>query len=89
MCHYTKREGAILKFFYLTCMLGGALNLYNDENFCFYFGMAIGGAKEQCINLEAFANFLGLLESIPFHDTGSSHGSDEHAMPDSRYISFI
>ncbi|GKU86510.1 hypothetical protein SLEP1_g1023 [Rubroshorea leprosula] len=65
---------------------GGALNLYNDEHFCFYFGMAIGGAKEQCINLEAFANFLGLLESIPFHDTGSSHGSDEHGMPDSRYV---
>lgn len=65
---------------------GGALNLYNDENFCWNFRTANGGAKDQCINPEAFANFIGLLESIPFHDAGSSYGSDGHAMPDSRYV---
>lgn len=65
---------------------GGTLNLYNDENFFWNFGASNGRAKDQCINPEAFANFLGLLESIPFHDAGSTYGSDGHAMPDSRYV---
>ncbi|XP_031129027.1 uncharacterized protein LOC116030825 isoform X2 [Ipomoea triloba] len=38
------------------------------------------GNKEQCINPEGFARFLGLLESVPFNDTFSN----EQATADSR-----
>ncbi|XP_038717105.1 uncharacterized protein LOC120010391 isoform X2 [Tripterygium wilfordii] len=65
---------------------GGPINLYNDQSMCFHFGMTANGAKDQCINHEGFATFLGLLESIPFQDTGSNHGSSEHATPDLRYL---
>ncbi|XP_022727559.1 uncharacterized protein LOC111283351 isoform X9 [Durio zibethinus] len=65
---------------------GGPLNVYNDWSFCLNFGMTVDGAKDQCVNPEGFASFLGLLESIPFHDTSSSYGTEEYPMPDSRYI---
>lgn len=65
---------------------GGPLNLYNDQNMCLHFGMTIDGVTDQCIHPEGFASFLGLLESIPFHDVGSNYGSTEHAMPDLRYV---
>lgn len=48
--------------------------------------MTTDGFKDQCINPEGFASFLGLLESIPFHNIDSNYGSFEYAMPDSRYI---
>ncbi|TYJ21285.1 hypothetical protein E1A91_A08G054900v1 [Gossypium mustelinum] len=48
--------------------------------------MTVDGANDQCVNPEGFASFLGLLESIPFHDTSSSYGTEEYPMPDSRYI---
>lgn len=53
---------------------------------CLHFGMTIDGVTDQCIHPEGFASFLGLLESIPFHDVGSNYGSTEHAMPDLRYV---
>lgn len=62
----------------------GPVNLYNKQNFCFDLGMTVNGAKEQCINPEAFASFIGLLESIPLHDTGSNNGSFDSSMPDTR-----
>lgn len=65
----------------LTSTLGGALNLYNNQQSCLRFGVTTNWAKDQCINPEGFASFLGLLESIPFHDY---NGSDDHAIPDSR-----
>jgi hypothetical protein len=68
---------------------GGPLNLYNDQNMCLHFGMTIDGVTDQCIHPEGFASFLGLLESIPFHDVGSNYGSTEHAMPDLRCASFF
>ncbi|KAF8388113.1 hypothetical protein HHK36_026779 [Tetracentron sinense] len=65
----------------------GPLNLYSDQNLCLRFGMDIEGERGQCINPEGFARFLGLLESIPFHDTGSSSSdSFGYAAPDSRYV---
>ncbi|XP_041021197.1 uncharacterized protein LOC121262678 isoform X1 [Juglans microcarpa x Juglans regia] len=64
---------------------GGPLDLHNDQSLCFYLGMTVDGAKDQCINPEGFASFLGLLQSIPLHDTGSNYGSFEYAMPDLRY----
>lgn len=64
---------------------GGPLYLYNDQNLCLHLGVTVDGTKDQCINPEGFANFLGLLESIPLHDTGSNYGSFEYAMPDLRY----
>ncbi|OMO77631.1 hypothetical protein CCACVL1_14928 [Corchorus capsularis] len=65
---------------------GGTLNVYNDRSLCSNFGMTVDGAKDQCVNPEGFAAFLGLLESVPFHDTSSSYGSEEYPMPDSRYV---
>ncbi|XP_034690741.1 probable protein phosphatase 2C 51 isoform X3 [Vitis riparia] len=65
---------------------GGPLNLYNGQNLCLHFGMTTDGFKDQCINPEGFASFLGLLESIPFHNSDSNYGSFEYAMPDSRYV---
>ncbi|KAK5810908.1 hypothetical protein PVK06_026225 [Gossypium arboreum] len=65
---------------------GGPLNVYNDRSLCLNFGMTVDGANDQCVNPEGFASFLGLLESIPFHDTSSSYGTEEYPMPDSRYI---
>ncbi|KAJ4848090.1 hypothetical protein Tsubulata_047020 [Turnera subulata] len=65
---------------------GGHLNLYINHNFCFHLGMTDDGVEGQCMNPEGFASFLGLLESIPFQDAGSSYGSSEYAMPDLRYV---
>ena len=73
----------------LILILGGPLCLYNDQNFCLHLGMNVDGTKDQCINPEGFANFLGLLESIPLHDTGPNYGSFEYAMPDLRYIALL
>ncbi|GMI73992.1 hypothetical protein like AT3G63340 [Hibiscus trionum] len=64
---------------------GGPLNLYSDRSLCLNFGMTIDGANNKCANPEGFTSLLGLLESIPFHDTSSSYGTEEYSMPDSRY----
>ncbi|XP_020233845.1 uncharacterized protein LOC109813954 isoform X2 [Cajanus cajan] len=65
---------------------GGHVNLYNNQNFCFHLGPTVNEAEDQCINPEGFASFIGLLESIPLHDTGSSNGSSDYSMPDLRYV---
>ncbi|KAL2323517.1 hypothetical protein Fmac_027896 [Flemingia macrophylla] len=65
---------------------GGPVNLYNDQNFCFHLGPTVNEAEDQCINPEGFASFIGLLESIPLHDTGSSNGSSDYSMPDLGYV---
>lgn len=70
-------------------MSGGPLNVYNDRSLCLNFGMTVDGANDQCVNPEGFASFLGFLESIPFHDTSSSYGTEEYPMPDSRFILFF
>ncbi|XP_039048274.1 probable protein phosphatase 2C 51 isoform X2 [Hibiscus syriacus] len=64
---------------------GGPLNLYSDRSLCLNFEMTIDGANNKCANPEGFTSLLGLLESIPFHDTSSSYGTEEYSMPDSRY----
>lgn len=69
-------------------ILGGPLYSYNEQNMCFNLGMTVEGTKEECINPEGFASFLGLLESIPLHDTSSGYGWFEYVMPDLRYIFF-
>ncbi|KAL5561831.1 hypothetical protein UlMin_031578 [Ulmus minor] len=65
---------------------GGPVNLYHDPNLCLHLGVTVNGAKDQCINPEGFANFIGLLESIPFHDPGSANGSSEYEIPNLRYV---
>uniref|UniRef100_A0A2P2JLE2 Uncharacterized protein LOC105649936 n=1 Tax=Rhizophora mucronata TaxID=61149 RepID=A0A2P2JLE2_RHIMU len=65
---------------------GGHLNLYNDRNLCLYVGMAVDGAKDQCVNPESFANFLNFLESIPFHEADTNNGSTEFGMHNMRYV---
>ena len=69
-------------WFFPFSAVGGPVYLYNNQNFCFHLGPIVNEAKDQCINPEAFANFIGLLESIPLHDTGSQNGSSD--MPDLR-----
>ncbi|XP_024635859.1 uncharacterized protein [Medicago truncatula] len=64
----------------------GPVILYNDQNFCFHLSSTINEANDQCINPEGFASFIGLLESIPLHDTGSDNRSSDYSMPDSRYV---
>ncbi|KAI3449684.1 hypothetical protein Pfo_006349 [Paulownia fortunei] len=60
----------------------GPLDLYSDQHICVHFGMYIDEDKDQCMNSDGFARFLGLLESIPFHNTGQN----EHVTSDTRYI---
>ncbi|KAK3003298.1 hypothetical protein RJ639_018522 [Escallonia herrerae] len=62
---------------------GGTVNLYSDKNTCLKYGKTIDEGKDQCLNPEGFASFLGLLESIPFHITGSDHEPYERAVHDS------
>ncbi|XP_027363677.1 uncharacterized protein LOC113871100 isoform X2 [Abrus precatorius] len=64
---------------------GGPVYLYNNQDFCFHLGPNVNKAKDQCINPEGFASFIGLLESIPLHDAGSSNESSD-SMPDLRYV---
>ncbi|CAJ2627806.1 unnamed protein product [Trifolium pratense] len=64
----------------------GPVILYNDQNFCFHLSSTINQAKDQCINPEGFASFIGLLESIPLIDAGSDNESSDYSMPDSRYV---
>lgn len=59
------------------------MDLYNDQHMCVHFGMNFSENKDQCINPEGFARFLGLLESIPFNDSSTN----DHARVDSRYFS--
>lgn len=47
--------------------------------------MTVDGAKNQCINPDGFASFVGFLESIPFHDAGLGNGSFEYDIPNLRY----
>ncbi|KAL3647831.1 hypothetical protein CASFOL_008799 [Castilleja foliolosa] len=60
----------------------GPLDLYNDQNKCLHFGMYMNEDKDWHMNSDGFASFLGLLESIPFHNAGQT----EHVTSDTRYI---
>ncbi|KAL7113000.1 hypothetical protein ACP275_04G035700 [Erythranthe tilingii] len=61
---------------------GGPLDVYNDQNFCVHFGIYIDEDKDHCMNSDGFARFLGLLQSVPFHNTVHH----EHVTSDTRYI---
>ncbi|GER24870.1 protein phosphatase 2C family protein [Striga asiatica] len=61
---------------------GGHLDIYNDQQICLIFGMYSNEDKDRCMNSGSFARFLGLLESIPFHNTGQN----EHVMSSTRYV---
>ncbi|KAK9086974.1 hypothetical protein Syun_029368 [Stephania yunnanensis] len=63
------------------------LDLYHTQNLCLNFGMDVEGERGQCINLETFARFIGMLASIPGVD--SSENSSEtfpNNAPSSRYV---
>ncbi|GMH20864.1 hypothetical protein Nepgr_022706 [Nepenthes gracilis] len=81
--HANKLPHALPGSLDLSC--GGSLNLYSEKDMCFNFGMAFDGHKDQCIYQEGFASFLGLLESIPLHNTGPNFESFEHGKPEMRY----
>lgn len=59
---------------------GGPLDVYNDQHLCLHFGIYIDEDKDHCMNSDGFARFLGLLESIPFHNPGQR----EHVTSDTR-----
>lgn len=67
--------------------VGGSVNVYTDQSLCFHLGMI--GANGQCFNPEGFASFIGLLESIPFHDPGPDYQLFEHSPPVLRCINFL
>lgn len=54
--------------------------MYNDQHLCLHFGIYIDEDKDHCMNSDGFARFLGLLESIPFHNPGQR----EHVTSDTR-----
>ncbi|XP_057800960.1 uncharacterized protein LOC131016306 isoform X2 [Salvia miltiorrhiza] len=58
------------------------LDFYSDQHTCMHFGSYIDEEKGHCMSSDSFARFLGLLESIPLHNSGQS----EHATSDTRYI---
>uniref|UniRef100_A0A7N0TLX6 Protein kinase domain-containing protein n=1 Tax=Kalanchoe fedtschenkoi TaxID=63787 RepID=A0A7N0TLX6_KALFE len=64
---------------------GWPMNFYSETNYFTLSGGASKGANDQCINPESLARFIGLLESVPFHDTSSGHGTYDVRMPDLRY----
>ncbi|MFS7975760.1 putative protein-serine/threonine phosphatase, protein kinase CMGC-GSKL family [Helianthus anomalus] len=61
---------------------GGPLNLYREQMMCLHFGRSSAGDRDQCINPEGLASFLGFLGSLPTHN----HESFERATPNTRYI---
>ncbi|GAB2282328.1 hypothetical protein Dimus_016874 [Dionaea muscipula] len=69
-----------------TLHLGGALNLYNEQNFCFDFGIVSNGNRDQCMYQDGLAGFLGLLQSIPLHSSGPDFEYSERIKPEMRYI---
>lgn len=61
------------------------MNLHGgDTKYFKHFGGTSKGDNNQCINPEALAYFIGLLGSVPFHDTSSGHGSFDFEMPNLR-----
>ncbi|KAI7737817.1 hypothetical protein M8C21_028753 [Ambrosia artemisiifolia] len=65
---------------------GGPLNLYREQMMCLHFGKSSGGDRDQCINPEGLASFLGFLESLPTSNVKQNHESFERATPNKRYI---
>ncbi|XP_071717678.1 uncharacterized protein [Rutidosis leptorrhynchoides] len=65
---------------------GGALNLYRDQMMCLHFGRSSGGDRDQCINPEGLASFLGFLESLPAPNVEHDHEFHGPTTPNTRYI---
>lgn len=82
---FSSKEQLVSLFILFSVGAGRYLNFYSDQNMCLRFGMSTDGYKDQCINPEGFASFLGLLESIPISNIGSNNGSNQHSTPDLRY----
>ncbi|XP_024013006.1 probable protein phosphatase 2C 51 isoform X2 [Eutrema salsugineum] len=56
------------------------------SGWCLPSGTAINENRDQCINPDSFATFLGLLESVPLHGFGANNGTDDISFPDSSYV---
>ncbi|KAI3760121.1 hypothetical protein L1987_50511 [Smallanthus sonchifolius] len=65
---------------------GGPLNVYREQMMCLHFGRSSGGDRDQCINPEGLASFLGLLESLPTDNVKQNQESFEGINPNTRYI---
>jgi hypothetical protein len=63
----------------------GNLEKYKDRNFCWYIGHQ-DGEMEWCNSPDVFANFFGLLDSLP-HNGSKPSGSHSfgHKIADFRY----
>lgn len=64
-------------------------NLPHETGWCLPSGTATNENRDQCINPDSFATFLGLLESVPLHGFGANNGTDEIPFPNSRYLFFF
>ncbi|KAI3806018.1 hypothetical protein L1987_21908 [Smallanthus sonchifolius] len=65
---------------------GGPLNVYREQMMCLHFGRSSGGDRDQCINPEGLASFLGLLASLPTDNVKQNQESFEGINPNTRYI---
>ncbi|XP_076914191.1 uncharacterized protein LOC143573109 isoform X1 [Bidens hawaiensis] len=65
---------------------GGPLNVYREQMMCLHFGGSNDGDRDQCINPEGLASFLGFLESLPAPNVNQNQESFESATPNTRYI---
>lgn len=65
---------------------GGPLNLYREQMMCLHYGKSNGGDRDQCINPDGLASFLGFLESLPPHTIEPNQESFERTSPNTRYI---
>ncbi|KAJ9566900.1 hypothetical protein OSB04_002866 [Centaurea solstitialis] len=65
---------------------GGPLHVYRDQMMCLHFGRSSGGDRDQCINPDGLASFLGFLESLPAPSAEPNQESFERTTPNTRYI---
>lgn len=65
---------------------GGPLNLYREQMMCLHFGRSSGGDRDQCINPEGLASFLGLLESLPSRNVEDNQEFFEGTNPNTRFL---
>ncbi|XP_062197155.1 uncharacterized protein LOC133900076 isoform X2 [Phragmites australis] len=84
---YQRQEVHDFKYTSVETVLSSDVNLekYKDRNFCWYLGQQ-DGEMERCNSPEVFANFFGLLDSVPRNGSkpNGSH-SFGHKIADFRY----
>lgn len=66
---------------------GGSVDLYKDQKLCWHSEIHEGD-KGKCTSPEVFASFLGLLDSIPYHNSATNSSESYGQLPDFRCAHF-